>query len=316
MATPSLRLSSGHSIPALGLGTWLSKPGEVGQAVEMALKAGYRHIDCAHVYGNQKEIGEVFAKVFDGQLQRSDVFVTSKIWNTFHSYEKAKEAVDIILGELQLDYVDLMLIHWPMGYEEGNEILPKTPDGTKIRYSKEDYLGTWKALEEAVNDGKIRSLGLSNFNHKQIERLIGHSRIKPAVLQVELHPYFQQKKLRDFCKKHQIVVTAYSPLGNPTNPFRKTGDPSILTDEVVLKIAEKSGKSPAQVALRWAIQTGLVVIPKSTSEHRIKENGALFDFELSQGELAEIDGLDKNWRILDLTQRDGDHPHFPFSEEF
>ncbi|CAJ0956030.1 unnamed protein product, partial [Mesorhabditis belari] len=316
MATPSIQLSSGHSIPALGLGTWLSKPGEVGQAVDMALKAGYRHIDCAHAYGNQKEIGEVFAKVFDGQLERSDVFITSKIWNTFHSYEKAKEAVDIILGELQLDYVDLMLIHWPMGYEEGGELFPRTADGAKMRYSKEDYLDTWKALEDAVNDGKIRSLGLSNFNHKQIERLIGHSRIKPTVLQVELHPYFQQKKLRDFCKKHHIVVIAYSPLGNPTNPFRKTGDPSILTDEVVLKIAERYGKSPAQVALRWATQNGIVVIPKSTSEHRIKENGALFDFELSHGELAEIDGLDKNWRILDLTQRDGDHPHFPFLEEF
>ncbi|CAJ0585509.1 unnamed protein product, partial [Mesorhabditis spiculigera] len=316
MATPTLPLSSGHSIPILGLGTWLSKPGEVGQAVDLALKAGYRHIDCAQAYQNQQEIGAVFKRVFSGEIPREDVFVTSKVWNTFHSYQKAKEAIDLILAELELEYVDLMLIHWPMGYEEGAEIFPKTADGTKMRYSKEDYLDTWKALEEAVKEGKIKSIGLSNFNHKQIERIVANSHIKPAVLQVELHPYFQQKKLRDFCKQHNIVVTAYSPLGNPTNPFRKTGDPSILTDDTVTEIAKKYGKTPAQVALRWAIQHNIVVIPKSTSEHRIKENGALFDFELAADELKKIDDLDKKWRILDLTQRDGDHPHFPFNEDF
>ncbi|VDN01965.1 unnamed protein product [Thelazia callipaeda] len=312
-------LNSGYKIPVVGLGTWLSPVGQVGKAVKIALNNGYRHIDCAHVYQNQEEIGEALAEVFkEGKLKvtRSDVFITSKIWNTFHSYERAKRGIAIILKELRLDYLDLCLIHWPHGYKEGQGFFPKRSDGYKFRYSDTDYLDTWRAMEEYVESGKIRSIGLSNFNHKQIQRVIDCGVIKPAILQVELHPYFQQSKLINFCKSRGIVITAYSPLANAAMPFRNENDAILLDDPIILKLAEVHHKSPAQVVLRWAIQRGLVVIPKSVTEKRIIENLNIFDFELMSNEMALIDDMDRNWRILDLKSRDGDHPLFPFNDEF
>ncbi|CAG9537489.1 unnamed protein product [Cercopithifilaria johnstoni] len=311
-----VKLSSGHYIPTVGLGTWLSQPGKVGNALKIALNNGYRHVDCAHVYQNQIELGETFAEIFkEGNVKRTDIFVTSKIWNTFHSHEMAKKNVDIILKELRLDYLDLCLIHWPQGYDESDGLFPKRSDDEKFKYSDIDYLDTWRAMEECVRLKKIRSIGLSNFNHKQILRVINNCTIKPAVLQVELHPYFQQHKLHNFCQEHGIVLTAYSPLANPTMPFRKATDASLLDDPIILKLAEVHHKSAAQVILRWALQRGLVVIPKSVTEKRIIENINIFDFELKSEEMALINGLDKNWRILDLS-RDADHPFFPFNEEY
>ncbi|KHN78994.1 Alcohol dehydrogenase [NADP(+)] [Toxocara canis] len=317
IAIPTKALSSGYTIPVLGLGTWLSGPGEVGSAVEYAVKHGYRHIDCAYAYLNQKEVGEALSRVFSEKIvERKEMFITSKIWNTFHSYELARKCVDEILADLRLDYLDLCLIHWPHGYEEGGDIFPKTEDGKKMRYSSVDYLETWHALEDCVRAGKIRSVGISNFNHKQIARIIHNCTVKPSVLQVELHPYFQQRKLREFCQSHEITITAYSPLGNPSMPFRKEGDAIALEDSVIKEIAQRHNKTPAQVILRWEILSGIVVIPKSTSEKRIIENSEIFDFELGPEEMAQINGLDRNWRILDLTFRDGDHPLFPFNEEY
>uniref|UniRef100_A0A914WIJ7 NADP-dependent oxidoreductase domain-containing protein n=1 Tax=Plectus sambesii TaxID=2011161 RepID=A0A914WIJ7_9BILA len=314
---PTVTLKSGEKIPVIGLGTWLSKPGEVAQALKIALKNGYRHIDCAHAYMNQDEIGQVLEEVIaQGTVKREELFITSKIWNTFHSYEKTKEAVDIILQQLKLKYVDLLLIHWPMGFQEGGEIFPRTADGNHMHYSDADYLDTWKALEEAVQAGKVKTIGLSNFNSQQIQRVIDHSHIQPAMLQIESHPYFQQTKLINFCKEKGIEVTAYSPLGNMATPFRKEGQANLLEDPVILEIAKHHNKSPAQVIIHWSIQRGVIVIPKSTSEHRLKENFDVFDFELSKDEMAKMAGIDRNWRILDLTARDGDHPHFPFNIEF
>ncbi|KAL3994559.1 Aldo/keto reductase family protein [Acanthocheilonema viteae] len=311
-----VKLSSGYYIPTVGLGTWLSQPGQVGNALKIALNNGYRHIDCAHVYQNQIELGEAFAEAFKkGNVKRTDLFVTSKIWNTFHSYEMAKKDIDIILSELRLDYLDLCLIHWPQGYDESDGFFPKRSDDEKFKYSDVDYLDTWRAMEEYVRLKKIRSIGLSNFNHKQVLRVINNCTIKPAVLQVELHPYFQQHKLHNFCQEHEIVVTAYSPLANSTMPFRKATDAILLDDPVICKLAEVHQKSAAQVVLRWAIQRGLVVIPKSVTEKRIIENINIFNFELNNEEMAVINGLDKNWRILDLS-RDADHPLFPFNEEY
>ncbi|CAI5441680.1 unnamed protein product [Caenorhabditis angaria] len=317
MVVPNVHLSSGYNMPIFGLGTWQSKPGEVAAAVRIALEAGYRHIDCAFAYQNQKEIGEVLTKIFaEGKIKREEVFITSKVWNTFHSFEQAKLNIQTIINDLELQYIDLLLIHWPQGYEEGGEIFPLTESG-KMRYSNEDYLDTWKALEEAQKAGKVRSIGISNFNHKQIERLWNSANIKPSVLQVELHPFFQQQKLRDFCKAKNIAVTAYSPLGNPGSAFfRKSGDPDVLTNEVIGGIAKTHGKTAAQVTLRWFIEHGIIVIPKSISENRIKENFNIFDFQLTPAEVSQIDGLNKNWRLVDPTPRDGDHPHFPFLEEF
>jgi len=313
MAVPNLTLNSGHKMPQIGLGTWLSNPGEVGEAVKMALEVGYRHIDCAQSYGNQAEIGEVFNSVFNsGKIKREEVFITSKIWNTFHSYEKATEAIDLMLKELQIPYLDLCLIHWPQGYIEDKGLFPKDESG-KIINKDTDYLDTWKAMENAVKTGKVRSIGLSNFNVKQIDRVIKNCTVKPAVLQIEAHPYFSQNSLLEWCKKNGVVVTAYSPLANNAHMFRKEGQPNLLEEKIVLEIAQKHKKTPAQVLIRWAIQRGTVVIPKSTRRVRLEENFKVWDFQLTADDMAAIDGLNQNWRILTLD-RDLSHPHYPFNE--
>ncbi|CAI2329375.1 unnamed protein product [Caenorhabditis sp. 36 PRJEB53466] len=311
MSSQTLKLNSGYEMPIIGLGTWQSKPGEVAAAIKLAVAAGYRHIDCAHVYQNQQEVGAALKEIFDeGKVKREDLFITSKVWNTFHSTARAHENIATILADLQLSYVDLLLIHWPQGYAEGEGLFPQGENG-KMKYSDVDYLETWKALEAAQKAGKARSIGLSNFNHKQIERVWDAAEVKPACLQVELHPYFTQLKLREFCKGKGIVVVGYSPLGNPGSAFfRKDGDPNVLTNSVVAEIAKAHGKTPAQVVLRWFIDSGISAIPKSVTPHRISENFSVFDFKLTPHEVAQIDGLDKNWRIVDLSQRDGDHPHY------
>jgi len=287
MSVPLLKLNSGHQIPQIGLGTWLSKPGEVGEAVKMALEIGYRHIDCAMAYGNQEEIGQVFNTVFgSGKVKREDVFITSKIWNTFHSYKKATEAIDIMLKELQIPYLDLCLIHWPMGYFEENGLFPKDKN-EKIIYADTDYLDTWKAMEDGVKAGKIRSIGISNFNIKQIQRLIDNGTIKPAVLQIELNPYFSQNALLEWCKKQGVIVTAYSPLANNSNIFRKEGQSNLLEDKVILDLAEKYKKTPAQIIIRWAIERKTAVIPKSIKRHRLEENFHVFDFKLSSDDIEK-----------------------------
>ncbi|CAI4232225.1 unnamed protein product [Auanema sp. JU1783] len=306
-----------RGFPLVGLGTWQSSPGVVGSAVESALLNGYKHIDCAWIYGNQKEIGAVFEKLFAGSIKREDIFITSKIWNTFHSYDSAAGQVDTILEELKLDYIDLLLIHWPMGYQEGGEVFPRVEGGDQVIASDVDYLDTWRALEDAKAAGKVRNIGISNFNHKQILRVIENSKEKPQVLQVEIHPYLQQKKLRQFCKEHGIEVTAYSSLGNPGSAlFRKEGDPNILVDPVVEKIAKAHNKSTAQVALRWAVQQGIHVIPKSVTPERIIQNSQLFDFTLTADEMAEMDSLDRNFRLVDLSVSSSTHEHYFLKEEF
>ncbi|KHJ95731.1 oxidoreductase, aldo/keto reductase family protein [Oesophagostomum dentatum] len=358
---PTIKLSSGFEMPVVGLGTWQSEPGEVEKSVETAVKVGYRLIDCAWQYGNQVEIGKTLQKLFASGVKRGDIFVASKVWNTFHSAPACKRHVVDILRQLQLDYIDLMLIHYPMGYAEGGDEFPTKPGTDEPDYSDVDYLETWKALEECVVEGKIRTIGLSNFNHKQIERILKNSAIKPAFLQIELHPYFQQKKLLAFCKEKGIAVTAYSPIANPgsksfrkegdpnielhpyfqqkkllafckekgivvtayspiANPgsksFRKEGDPNVLEEPIVTKIAKAHGKTPAQVVLRWITQQGVAVIPKSTSEEHLKSNLDIFDFELTAEEMKEMEKLDRGWRIVDLSEKDSNHPYFPYHEEY
>ncbi|CAL2032231.1 unnamed protein product [Caenorhabditis brenneri] len=317
MSSPTLKLNSGHSIPTIGLGTWQSKPGEVSAAIKTAVAAGYRHIDCAHVYQNQKEVGEALKEILDeGKVKREELFITSKVWNTFHSTAKAHENIDIILSDLQLSYVDLMLIHWPQGYAEGEGLFPAGENG-KMKYSDIDYLETWKALEAAQKAGKCRSIGLSNFTHKQIQRVWDAAEVKPACLQVELHPYFTQVKLREFCKEKGIVVVGYSPLGNPGSAFfRKDGDLNVLTNEVVAGIAKAHGKSPAQIVLRWFVESGLSAIPKSVTPQRILDNFSVFDFKLTSEEIKAIDDLNRGWRLVDPSPRDGDHKYFGFNDEF
>ena len=306
-----VELSSGYKMPLIGLGTWLSKSHEVEESVKIALLNGYKLIDCAQAYQNQKDIGNALKSLFaKGKVKREDVFIASKVWNTFHSHDLAIKAVDEILNDLQLDYLDLGLIHWPMGFKEGGEFFPKV--GEKMLYSEVDYLETWQALEIKLKEKKIRSIGVSNFNASQIQRIIDNGTIKPAILQIELHPFFQQKQLVKFCHDNSIHVMAYSPLANPAMPFRKEGDPSILDHPYLNELAKKYNKTNPQIVLRALVQKQIAVIPKSVKEHRIKENFNIWDFLLTNEEMEQFEKLDVNKRLLDLEPRDGSHPHFPW----
>eukprot|EP00794_Sanderia_malayensis_P007684 gene7684-8521_t len=319
-----LKLNTGFDIPALGLGTWKSKPGEVGNAICTAIDCGYRHIDCAWVYGNEKEVGEALAKKIGKGVKREDIFITSKLWNTKHNPDDVMPALKTSLKLLGLEYLDLYLIHWPVGFKAGDNPFPKDDHG-HIIYSDVHFLNTWRALEECVRAGLVRSIGVSNFNSIQIEEICTKGKIKPAVLQIECHPYLCQKKLLEFCKERDIVVTAYSPLGSPDRPWAKPTDPTLMDDPKIVQIAVKHHKSPAQICIRFQLERGLCVIPKSCHPTRIKQNTEVFDFHLTSADIAEIESFDVGWRacIPKVTTADGKevardakHPHFPFMTEF
>jgi len=309
---PEIRMNSGYTIPQLGFGTWLAGKNDIGRAVYEAIDVGYRHIDCAQIYQNEREIGFAIEKALkSGKVDRDDLFVTSKIWNTFHSYRKASEAIDERIEELRVGYLDLCLIHWPMGYYEGDGYIPMGNDG-KIVFSDVDYMETWRAMEDAVYAGKIRSIGLSNFNTQQIERVRVEGRIEPAVLQVEAHPYFPQSKLLNWCLDRGIVFTGYSTLANNQHEFRVEGQPNLLEEKILIEIGKSHSKTAAQVALRWALQKGMTIIPKSVRRSRIEENFDILDFQLSNEDMTKIDALGASaWRMLPLD-RDAHHPDWPF----
>jgi len=313
---PSLLMNNGLRIPQFGLGTWKSKPGEVTQAVKDAIDAGYRHIDGAFAYQNENEVGEaIAAKIKEGVIKREDVFITSKLWNAFHSPNLVVPSIKKTLSLLGLEYIDLYLIHWPMGYKEGGGLFETDANGKQL-YSDVDYVNTWKQMEECVKQGLTKSIGISNFNSKQMERILAIATIKPVMNQVECHPYLNQKKLIDFCASKNILITAYSPLGSPDRPWAKPGDPALLDDPKLNEIAKKyPGKSTAQMLIKWQVQRGTVVIPKSVTKKRIIENIDIFDFELTKDDIKAIEAMDCNGRFLGLLQV-ADHPHYPFNEEF
>jgi len=312
---PSLVMNNGLKVPQFGLGTWKSKPGEVTQAVKDAIDAGYRHIDGAFVYQNENEVGTaIVQKLKEGVVKREDLFITSKLWNSFHSPKLVVPALKKTLELLGVDYLDLYLIHWPMGYKEGGGLFESDSNGKQL-YSDVDYVDTWKQMEECVKQGLTKSIGISNFNKKQVERILAVATIKPVMNQVECHPYLNQQKLIDFCKSKDILITAYSPLGSPDRPWAKPGDPSLLDDPKLKTIAEKYGKSTAQVLIRYQLERGTVVIPKSVTKSRIIENMNIFDFQLNKDDIKTIDAMDCNGRFVGLAPMK-DHPHFPFSDEY
>ncbi|KAK6177959.1 hypothetical protein SNE40_012814 [Patella caerulea] len=311
---PNMQLNSGHEMPVVGYGTFnLFKENEVRDATRVALEVGYRHIDTAWVYKTEAEVGDAITpKIQDGSVKRSDLFITTKLWNTYHHPDDVEEHCRDSLAKLQTDYLDLYLMHWPFAVAAEDKtawILSES-----LKPSDIDYIDTWRAMEELVIKGLVKTIGVSNFNIQQLKRLLAadNLRYKPAVNQVEVHPYYTNNELLDYCKQENIVVTAYSPLGKGGAAYTSQPLPNILEDAVVTKLAAKYNKSPAQVVLRWAIGRGYTVVPKSVTPSRIKDNLEIFDFALTEDEIRTISGLDRNFKCVTLDKFK-DYPEYPFT---
>lgn len=274
-------LNTGAKIPAVGLGTWQSKPGEVRDAVAFALKDGYRHIDAALIYGNENEVGQ---GIKDSGVPRKDIFLTSKLWNTDHP--NVKEGLEKTLKALDVEYLDLYLVHWPVRLvpNDSHPLLPVNPDGTRAVDRDWDQSETWRQMEEVYKSGKVKAIGLANWSIPYLEELKKKWTVVPAVNQVELHPFLPQHELKEYCEKLGILLQAYSPLGS-------TGAP-LMSDPEIQKIAEKNGVSAATVLISYHVNKGVVVLPKSVTEKRISSNKQVV--ELSKEDLTVLDGLATN----------------------
>lgn len=308
-------------MPIVGLGTWkATENNEVGNAVKWALGCGYRHIDAAACYGNEAEVGAAMKEVFTSEAgpKREEVFVTSKLWNSEHDPAHVKDALKLTLKDLELEYLDLFLIHWPQcwEHEEGkNRAFPKNEDGS-LKYTETPLMDTWKALEECVEEGLCKAIGLSNFNSAQIQAILDGCKIEPAVLQVEIHPFFSQVPLVEWAQSKGIVVTAYSPLGSGV----EIDGERVIDNGKLKEIAAKYDKSAAQLACAWLTNRNIVTIPKSVKEERLKQN---FDirFTISEEDMKAIGEINRDVRagyggpLVEGKPRDIIHPHYPFRFE-
>ncbi|XP_067208600.1 aldo-keto reductase family 1 member A1-A-like isoform X2 [Linepithema humile] len=325
----SVRLLSGYDMPTVGLGTWQAKPEEIENAVSAALECGYRHIDTATNYNNEDAIGRALKKWFEKGGAREEIFITTKLPHFGNRPSDVEKFINLSLERLGLDYLDMYLIHMPFAFKLDEKTLTAATheDGSYILDFDTNPLAVWKEMEKQVKSGRARSIGLSNFNEEQITAIWESAQVKPSNLQVELHAYMQQKSIRELCKKYNIIVTAYSPLGSPAakTHFRTKYNydldtfPDLLNHPIILEIATRHKKTTAQVLLRYLLQLGIVIIPKSSSSERIKLNIDLFDFALTEEDMTLLSDLDKDvhGRIFNFLFFKGvqDHPHYPFKSE-
>ncbi|MBP9670206.1 aldo/keto reductase [Candidatus Woesebacteria bacterium] len=291
----TIKLNSGLEMPLIGMGTWKSEPNKVGEAVKYALlEAGYKHIDGAAIYRNEPEVGEAYEEVFK-TVNREDIFITSKLWNTNHNPKYVEEACRQTLKDLKLEYLDLYLMHWGVAFAHGGELEPMK-DG-KVVTENISIKETWQAMEKLVELKLVKSIGVANFTRSQLDSLLSYAEIKPAVNQIEMHPYLSQVELLKYCNSKGIVVTAYSPLGRLGVTTYEV--PRLHNEPIIQVLAKKYNKSVAQVLLNWGLLRGTVVIPKSVTPERIKENIGAYDFALTRDDIKQIDTLNKNFRFVD-----------------
>lgn len=313
MTVPRLTLRTDAGLPAVGIGFWKADRSEAADTAKEAVRAGYRHLDCACDYGNEAEVGAgISAALQAGMCTRDELWVTSKLWNTYHAAEHVRPACERSLKDLQLDYLDLYLIHFPIAqkfvpFEERYPpewFFDPDADSPRVEEVGVPIRETWEAMQELVDAGLVKNIGVCNFGTSLLRDLLSWADIPPAVLQVELHPYLVQEKLVRYCHDQTVAVTAFSPLGAQSYFSLGMADPaeSVLQNPVVRSIASDVGRTAAQVVLRWGVQRGTSVIPKSVNPGRMRENLALFDFELSEEQMQQISGLDQHRRFNDPGQ--------------
>lgn len=293
-------LLGGTRMPALGLGTWKSEPDEVYTAVRAAIEVGYRHIDCAAIYQNEEEVGRALTDSFQaGDAKREDMWITSKLWNDSHAPEHVRPALETSLTKLQLDYLDLYLIHWPVALRHGIE-LPRGPEDF-IPLSEVPLESTWEAMSNVSEQGLARQVGVSNFSKRMIEQVSVATGHTPALNQVELHPYLQQDALIAACRALGVAVTAYSPLGSPDSAamMRRHDDVLLTQHPTIVEIADAHQATPGQVLIAWAIARGTSVIPKSVNPGRIAENWGALELVLTPADMTAIAALDRHQRMVD-----------------
>ncbi|XP_068133676.1 aldo-keto reductase family 1 member C1-like [Hyperolius riggenbachi] len=315
-------MNDGNRIPIIGFGTYAPEyvPTSLSEgATELAIEVGYRHIDNAHMYGNEKEVGRAIQKkIADGTVKREELFYTGKLWSTFHLPELVEPNLRQSLDNLQLEYMDLLLIHWPVSFKPGNDLVPMDESGRPQFDTSMDLCAVWEAMEKCKDIGLVKSIGLSNFNRRQVEKILNKPGLKhkPVCNQVECHPYLNQSKLLSFCKSHDILLTAYSVLGSHRHKtWVDQNLPLLLEDPTLSEIGKKYNKSPANIAIRYQIQRGVLPICKSYNPERIKENFQIFDFELTAEDMESIDGMDRNLRYVRIPLF-SEHPEYPFHDEY